>query len=74
MIFSFGFLSIFYLFNKKFNEYRNYLLMKELAVLDRTSQKDVLGSYVNSKKLKSDEEKLRKISLKKYWKEPMAWH
>ena len=48
--------------------------MKELAELDRTSQKDVLESYVNSKKLKSDEEKLRKISLKKYWKEPMAWH
>jgi len=62
------------LFNKKFNEYRIYFLIKELAELDRISQQNLLDSYTNSKKLKSDEENLRKISLKKYWKEPMAWH
>ena len=65
---------IIYLSNKKFREYQNYLLLKELAIINKTSSGRLIDEFIKSKNLHSDEDKLRRVSLKKYWKEPMAWH
>jgi hypothetical protein len=65
---------MFYIYNKYFNKFQWFMILNEISDTKKISSKECLMSININNKVKSGEENLRKITLNKYWKEPMAWH
>lgn len=69
-----SFLIIFYFLNKNFNKFKTFYYLNTISKVKKVE----IGNYIDTikydyKKL-NKENLLTKKSLKKYWKEPMAWH
>lgn len=75
VIFSFFTLGMFYFSNKYYNKYSILKCAEEIASYNK---EESLDTYIRSIRKESDiknkEDRLTKLRLSKYWKEPMAWH